>query len=77
MKQMQHSKKTDVRNKQVTLKHCGPFTDCINKINNLRVDYAKYVDVVMLMYTLIEHTDNYTKIQKVHDSTTNMIQMKK
>ena len=77
MKQMQHHKKTDVRNKKVTLKHSGPFTDCINKTNNIQVDNAKYLDVVMLMYTLIEHTDNYTKLQKVHGSTTNMIQMKK
>ena len=77
MKQMQHHKKTDVRNKKVTLKHYGPFTDCINKTNNIQVDNAKYLDVVMPMHTLIEHTDNYTKLQKVHGSTTNMIQMKK
>ena len=69
--------KADVRNKKVTLKHYGPFTDCINKTNNIQVDNAKYLDVVMLMHTLIEHTDNYTKLQKVHGSTTNMIQMKK
>ena len=77
MKQMQQRKKTDIRNKKVTLKHYRTFTDCINKTNNMQVDNAKYLDVVMLMYTLIEHTDNYTKLQKMHGSTTNMIQMKK
>ena len=28
-------------NKQVMLKSCAPFTDCISEINNTRIDKAK------------------------------------
>ena len=38
-----------------------PFTDCISKVNNTQVDYAKDIDVVMLMYNLIEYNDSYSK----------------
>ena len=48
-------------NKNVILKNCAPFTDCIAKINNTQVDNAKDIDIVMPMYNLIEHTDNYSK----------------
>ena len=44
--------RTDVRNNQVTLKHCRLFIDFISKINNTQVDNAKDPDVVMLMYTI-------------------------
>ena len=27
----------------------------------LKIDHAKYIDVVMLMYNLIEYSDNYPK----------------
>ena len=45
------------RNKKVVFKSCVPFTDCISEINN----NAKGIDAVMLMYNLIEHSDNYSK----------------
>ena len=48
-------------NKNVILKNSAPFTDCIAKINNTQVDNAKDIDIVMPMYNLIEHTDNYSK----------------
>ena len=54
-------KRLDERNKGVTFKNCAPFTDCISEINNSQVDNAKYIDVVMLMYNLIEYSDNYVK----------------
>ena len=34
---------------------------CISKINNKDIDNAKYIDIVMLMYNLIEYSDNYSK----------------
>ena len=34
----------------------------INEINNKQVYNAKDVDVVNLMYNLIEYSDNYSKI---------------
>ena len=49
----------DRNNKQATFKVCAPFTDCITEINNTEVDNAKYLDVVMLRYNLMEYSDNY------------------
>ena len=39
-------------NKRVIFKNCAPFTDCINKTNNIQIDNAKYIDVIMPMYNL-------------------------
>ena len=49
------------RNKKVIFKNCTLFTDCISEINNKGIDHAKDIDVVMLMYTLIEYGDHYLK----------------
>ena len=49
-------------NKKVILKNCAPFTSCISKINNTQIDNAKYIDIVMTMYNLIEYSDNYSKM---------------
>ena len=49
------------RNKWVILKHCASFTECIGEKNNTQIDHAKYIDVVMPMYNLIEYIDNYSK----------------
>ena len=46
-------------NKKIIFKNCAPFTDCISGINNTQVDNAKYIDIVMPMYNLIEYSDNY------------------
>ena len=45
----------------IIFKNCAPFADCISEINNTEIDHAKYNDVVMPMYNLIEHRDNYLK----------------
>ena len=42
-------------NKKVIFKNCGPFTNWISKINNSQTDNAEYIDIVMLMYNLIEY----------------------
>ena len=49
------------RNEKVIFKNCGPFTNCISKINNTQIDNAEYIDIVMPMYNLIEYSDNYSK----------------
>ena len=49
------------RNKKVIFKNCAPFPDCISERNNTQVDTAKYIDIVMLIYKLIEYSDNYSK----------------
>ena len=48
-------------NKKVIFKNCAPFTNCISKINNTDIDNAKYIDIVMPMYNLIEYSDSYSK----------------
>ena len=53
------AKRLDERNKGVIFKNCAPFTDCISEINNTQIDNAKYRDVVLPMYNLIEYRDNY------------------
>ena len=46
---------------KVIFKNCAPFTCCISRINNTRVDDAQFIDVVMPMYKLIEYSNNYSK----------------
>ena len=40
-------------NKKVIFINCAPFTNFISKINNVDIDNAKYIDIVMPMYSLI------------------------
>ena len=47
--------------KRVIFKNCAPFANCKSKINNLDIDNAKYIDIVIPMYNLIEYSDNYSK----------------
>ena len=51
----------DERNNGVIFKNCVPFTNCLSKINNPQTDNAKYLDVLMPMYNLIELSKNYPK----------------
>ena len=46
-------------NKKVINRNCVPFTNCKSSINNMKIDDAQYIDVVMPMYNLIEYNDNY------------------
>ena len=55
------ARRLDERNEGVIFNNYAPFTDCINEINNTQIDNAKYIDVVMSMYNLIEYSDNYSK----------------
>ena len=48
---------------KVIFKNCAPFTDCISELDNTQVDYAK--DVVMLIYNLIEYSNNYSKTSRI------------
>ena len=45
----------DERDKSVTFKNCAPFIKCISRINNIQIDNAKDIDIVMPMYN-----DNYS-----------------
>lgn len=39
----------------------APFTDRIREINNILVHNTKELDVVSLMYNIIEYSNNYAK----------------
>ena len=51
-------------NKNLILKNCARFTDCIREINNTQVDSAKDIDLVIPMYNLIDRRDNYLKTSR-------------
>ena len=51
-------KRADERQKEVRSENCAPFTNCISEINNTQIDHAKYIDVVMPMYNLIEYSND-------------------
>ena len=55
------AKQFDERDKGVTFKNCTAFTKCISRINNADIDTVQDIDIVMLMYNLIEYSDNYSK----------------
>ena len=55
------ARRADERNKGVIFKSCAPFTKCISKINNIKIDNAQDIDIIMPMYNLIEYSDNYLK----------------
>ena len=50
---------TNSRKKKLTFKNNAPFISRISKINNTFVDNAEDLDVVMQMYNLLEHSDDY------------------
>ena len=58
------TKRADERNKGVTFKNCAPFTKCISRINNIDIDTAQDIDIVIPMYNLIEYNGNYSKTSR-------------
>ena len=55
------ARQADERDKGAIFKNCAPLTKCTSRINNKDIDNAQDIDVVMLMYNLIEYNDNYSK----------------
>ena len=55
------NRQADERNKGVIFKNYAPFINCKSKINNIKIDNAKDIDIVMPMYNLIEYSYNYSK----------------
>ena len=49
-------------NKKVIFKNCALFTDCKSEINNVEIDNAIDIDIVMPMYILMQYSDNCLKI---------------
>ena len=49
------------RNKNLPFKNNATFINCISKINGVQIDNAEDLDVLMLMYNLLEYSKNYRK----------------
>ena len=45
--------------KNIIIKNCAPFTNCINEIKNTQIVNAKDIDIVTPMYNLMEYGDNF------------------
>ena len=50
--------------KKLAFKNNAPFISCSSKINNTLIDNAEDLDIVMLMYNLLEYSKNYSKITR-------------
>ena len=48
-------------NKKAIIKHCAPFTNGINEINNTQIDNTEDINIVINAYNLLEYSDNYSK----------------
>ena len=45
---------------QVVFKNCPSFKACRTEINDTFIDFADFINIAMLMYNLIEYSDNYS-----------------
>ena len=54
----------DKAEKNVAFKNNAPFTSCISKINSTLIDNEAF-DIVMLMYNLLEYSQNYSMISGI------------
>ena len=55
------ARKADERNKGVIFENCAPFINCKIEINNIEIDNAKDIGIVMSIYDLINYSKNYSK----------------
>ena len=55
-----NARRANEREREVILKNCAPFTDCISEINNTQIDNSKVIDVVM-PNNLLEYNYNYSR----------------
>ena len=51
----------NVYDKKIAFKNYAPSISCISKISNTLTDNAEDLDIVMLMYNLLEYSKNYSK----------------
>ena len=58
-------------NTKIAFKNCAPFRTCTAKFNDVFADEANDIYIAMLMYNLIEHSDNYS------DTSGNLWQFKR
>ena len=48
------------RNKMLIFKNNVSFRSCMSKVNNTFINHAEDLDIVMLMYNLLEYSRNYS-----------------
>ena len=60
-------------NKMIHFKNNAPFRSCISEINNTFIDNAEDFDIVIMLYNLLEFSDNYSMTS---GSLWNLIEMK-
>ena len=53
--------KTEWKNRLLEFKNNTPFTNCISKINNVLINNAEDLYVVMPVYNLLQYSKNYSK----------------
>ena len=51
----------DIKNRSLAFKNNVPFINCISKVNNVLIDNALDLDIVIPMYSLIEYSKDYEK----------------
>ena len=49
------------KNRPLAFKNNAPFINCISKINNVLIENAEDLDLVMPMYNLIEYSKSYRR----------------
>ena len=59
--QTENNRAIDEYNRNIILKINAPFINCISKINNVLIDDAEDLDIVVPMHNLIEYSKNYSK----------------
>ena len=47
--------------KKLDFENNAPFINCVSKINDVKIDNAEDLDVVMSMYNLLEYSKNFRK----------------
>ena len=58
-------------NVNVAFKNCAPFKRCVTHVNDEHADTNEILDIIMLMYNLLEYSDNYA------DSSGSLYQFKR
>ena len=51
----------NIKNRSLAFKNNVPFINCISKVNNVLIDNALDLDIVIPMYSLIEYSKDYEK----------------
>ena len=47
--------------KKLAFKNNASFISCTSAINNILIDNAEYLDIVMPIYNLLEYSKNYSR----------------